>query len=235
MTKKKLPHEKKLRKSKLTKEMREQIVKALKLGASVEQAAAYAGVTRQALYDWLKSPATQLLPFQREVEQARGGRMVGWLAAIQLKADSADKDAWKAAGWLLERTLPEQFGPRGQLALTRGQDEQPDVAELEAAAARGVTLGDGAVLWQRQLTVLEAAYGRGQLDSQAYLEGMNRLAAQAARLAELGRNDSRAVGLPQVQLAFLLDSPAIQDAAPLPVEISAPKRSAAGGDSIDAS
>ena len=210
-------------------------MKALKLGASVEQAAAYAGVTRQAIYDWLKSPATQYMAFQREVEQARGGRMVGWLAAIQLKADSADKDAWKAASWLLERTLPDQFGPRGQLALTRGKEEQPDVAELEAAAARGVTLGDGAVLWQRQLSVLEAAYNRGELDSQAYLEGMNRLAAQAARLAELGRNDGKAAGLPQVQLAFLLDSPAIHDAAPLPAGVSPSARAAAGGDLIDAS
>lgn len=213
----------------------EQLLAAMKLGAGVEQAAAYAGVTRQSLYNWLKSTGKQYKVLQREVELAKGGRAVGWLQAIQLKANSADKDAWKAAAWLLERTLPEQFGPKGQLALSRGQDsQQPDVAELEQAAARGVTLVDGAVLWQRQLAVLEAAYQRGTLDDTGYLEGMNRLAGQAARLAELRQRDAAPAGLPQVQLAFVLDSPGVVDAAALPEGVAVPGRAAAGGDLIDA-
>ena len=212
----------------------EQITTAMKLGAGVEQAAAYAGVTRQSLYNWLKSKSKQYQALQHEVELAKGSRAIGWLQAIQLKATSADKDGWKAAAWLLERTLPDQFGPRGQLALTRGQDTQPDVAELEAAAARGVTLADGAVLWQRQLTVLEQAYRQGQLDAGAYLEGMNRLAGQAARLAELRQRQDAPAGLPQVQLAFTLDSPGVLDAADLPDGVELPGRAKAGGDLIDA-
>lgn len=217
-------------------EVLDKIVVAMRLGAGVEQAAAYAGVTRQSLYNWLRSKGKQYQVLQREVELAKGSRAVGWLTAIQVKANSGDRDSWKAAAWLLERTLPEQFGPRGQLALSRGADAPgPNVAELEQAAARGVTLADGAVLWQRQLAVLEQAYQRGTLDDAAYLEGMARLAAQAARLAELRQREAAPDGPPQIQLAFTLDSPGVADPAALPEGVVVPGRAAAGGDLIDAS
>ena len=237
MTKRKPPSQHKPlgRHTKCTRQVVDQIAAAMRLGASVEQAAAYAGITRQTLYNWLASTSTHYKALQHEVEVAKGSRAVGWLQALQLKAKSADRDAWKAAAWLLERTLPDQFGPRGQVALSRGVDALPDVAELEAAAARGVTLADGAVLWQRQLTVLEAAHQRGELDVATYLDAMARLAAQAARLAELQRSSAQGAGLPHVQLAFTLDNPGIADAAPLPDGLQLPGRAAGGGgDLIDA-
>ena len=237
MTKRKPPeqHKKLGAKTKCTKQVVEQIADAMRLGASVEQAAAYAGITRQTLYNWLASTSTHYRALQHEVEVAKGSRAVGWLQALQLKANSADRDAWKAAAWLLERTLPDQFGPKGQVSLSRGADAQPDVAELEAAAARGVSLADGAVLWQRQLTVLEAAYRRGELDATTYLDAMAKLSAQAARLVELQRHAAGDTGLPHVQLALTMDHPGIDDAAPLPDGLQLPGRAAnGGGDLIDA-
>ena len=236
MTKRKPPgeHKKMGAPTKCTKQVVDQIASAMKLGASVEQAAAYAGITRATLYNWLNSSSTHYRALQREVEVAKGGRAVGWLHALQLKASSTDRDAWKAAAWLLERTLPDQFGPKGQVALSRGADAHPNVAELEAAAARGVSLADGAVLWQRQLTVLEGAYARGELDATTYLDSMAKLSAQAARLVELKRHAEVGGQLPQVQLAFTMDNPGILDAAPLPDGLKLPGRAAGGGDLIDA-
>ena len=221
------------RPSKCTPEVRAKVVEAIRLGASVEQAAAHAGLVRQTLYNWLESKATQYQPLQREVEQARHDRAVGWLGRLQAKANSEDRDAWKAAAWMLERTLPEQFGPRGALQLSRGKDAQPDVADLEAAAQNGVGVADAAVLWQRQLHVLELAYQRGDVDTPTYLERMDRLSAQAARLAELGLKARPGEGAPQVQLALTLDSGAIRDPAPLPAGVAAGGRAPAGGDLID--
>ena len=221
------------RPSKCTPEVRAKVVEAIRLGASIEQAAAHAGLVRQTLYNWLESKGTQYQPLQREVEQARHDRAVGWLGRLVAKANSEDRDAWKAAAWMLERTLPEQFGPRGQLALSRGRDSQPDVAELEAAATQGVGVADAAVLWQRQLRVLELAYQRGEVDTSTYLERMDRLGAQAARLAELQLKGPQGKEQPQVQLALTLDSGAIREPAPLPVGVAAGGRAPAGGDLID--
>jgi len=221
------------RPTKCTPEIRSKIVEAIRLGASIEQAAAHAGLVKQTLYNWLESEATQYQPLQREVEQARSARAVGWLGRLVAKANSDDRDAWRAAAWMLERTLPEQFGPRGQLALSRGRDNQPDVAELEAAAAQGVGVADAAVLWQRQLRVLELAYQRGEVDTATYLERMDRLGAQAARLAELQLKDPQKQERPQVQLALTLDSTAIREPAPLPAGVAAGGRAPAGGDAIE--
>lgn len=236
MTKRKPPgqHKKLGATTKCTKQVVEQISNAMKLGASVEQAAAYVGVSRQTIYNWLHSSSTHYTALQREVENAKGARAVGWLTALQLKATSGDRDGWKAAAWLLERTLPDQFGPKGQVALSRGADAHPNMAELEAAAARGVSMADGAVLWQRQLTVLEAAYARGEMEATTYLDGMAKLAAQAARLVELRRHAEVGGQLPQVQLAFTMDNPEIRDAAPLPDGLGLPGKAAGGGDLIDA-
>lgn len=221
------------RPSKLNAQVLEKVVVAVRIGASVEQAAAHAGVQKQTLYDWLSGDTPEQLELQAAVEKAKADRTVGWLGRMVAKAASDDRDAWKAAAWMLERTCPEQFGQKGQLALSRGRDAQPDVAELEAAASRGVTAADAAVLWQRQLRILETAYQRGEIDSTSYLERMDRLSAQATRIAELQMKQAAPSGVPQVALALTLDSSAIRDPSPLPAGIAVGGRAPAGGDLID--
>ena len=111
---------------------------------------------------------------------------------------------------------------------------EPDEEQLAAAASRGVRASDAAVLWQRQLAVLEHAYSTGQIDAVTYLERMDRLGAQAARLAEL---DARAKPLgqdtPRLQLSLSLGSEGIVDNGALPPDVAGPARAPAGGDLID--
>lgn len=89
-----------------------QILLALRAGNYVETAAAFAGVTKQTVYNWLKRGARRTkagLPFRGEeayaeffdaVEKAKATAEVNAVALIQ----TAAKKNWQAAAWYLERT-----------------------------------------------------------------------------------------------------------------------------------
>ena len=214
---------------KLTPETQKAICDALRAGATHRMAADFAGVDVATMQRWLADPRSPFREFREAVKGAEAKGDVGALAVIR---QAATNGTWQAAAWLLERRHPAEYGRRQVVALQRAHD--PDVTDLQAAAQRGVGANDAAVLWQRQLAVLEAAYRAGQIDALVYLERMDRLSAQATRLAELSmRGGSGAATIPQVQLALSIDSEAIRNPAPLPAGIAATTRAPAGGDLID--
>ena len=217
------------RPTKLTQEVERAICDALKAGATLRIAAEFAGIGERTLATWLASPAPRFQQFQQAVKQATARGDVGALAVIQ---KAAKDGTWQAAAWLLERRHPAEYGRRQVVAVQRAVE--PDEEQLAAAAARGVRASDAAVLWQRQLAVLEHAYSTGQIDAVTYLERMDRLGAQAARLAEL---DARAKPLgqdtPRLQLSLSLGSDGIVDNGALPPDVAGPARAPAGGDLID--
>ena len=214
---------------KLTPEVAKAICDALRAGATQRMAADFAGVGERTMHAWLASKAPAFQQFQQDVKGATAKGDVGALAIIQQAAKSG---TWQAAAWLLERRHPSEYGRRQVVALQRVHE--PDARDLEAAAQHGVSARDAAVLFQRQLSVLEAAYTAGQIDALTYLGRMDRLNAQATRLAELStRTADSSKGAPHVALSLTLDSTAIDNPAPLPAGVVASPRAPAGGDLID--
>lgn len=197
-----------------TPEVAERICAALRLGASFKDACAAAGLHLSTFNDWKSSDPD----FADQLEAAKADHRMMALRQIR---KAARRGTWQAASYLLERHARQEL------------KDAPDVGELQAAAERGVTAADAAVMWQRQLQVLELAYQRGELDAMTYLSHMARLTAEARHLAELRLRQLAPEGAPQVQMALTLDSTGIRDPAPLPDGVQTSKRALAGGDLID--
>lgn len=100
----------------------EVIVRALRVGAYVEDAAQSAGVAVATVYNWLargeehrdsngKTPAREkpYVEFLEAVEKARADAVVANLALVR---KAAQRGSWQAAAWWLERTRPDKFGRR---------------------------------------------------------------------------------------------------------------------------
>lgn len=197
-----------------TPEVRARLCEALRLGANYHDAVQAAGLSRSAFYAW-KNDEPELM---QELEAARSYHRLMALRRIERAARRGD---WKAASYLLDRHA--KLDPR----------DAPDTEELRLAAERGITATDAAVMWQRQLQVLEGAYQRGEVDATSYLAHMSRLTAEARHLADQRMRQLSPDGTPQVALSLTLDSTGIRDPAPLPAGVEPARRASAGGDLID--
>jgi hypothetical protein len=211
---------------KLTADLQAKLAQALALGATRRAACEYAGIGEATLREWLTRRGAVYSALAAAIKEAEAKSTIGALAKIQKAATDGQ---WQAAAWLLERRHPEEYGRRQVVALARAPIE-PVVADLEVAAARGIGLADAAVLWQRQVAAIEAGYARGELSLEVYLERLDRLSAQAARMAELRLKGPSAEGAPQVQLTLSLDSPGVLAGG---ADGPSGSKAAGGGDAID--
>lgn len=100
------------RPSKLTPELQERIISAIRAGNYMETAAAYAGISKDTLYRWLKQGArAKSGPYKRfsdAIAQAMAQSEVRDVAVIHKAAETE----WTAAAWRLERKYPERWGRR---------------------------------------------------------------------------------------------------------------------------
>lgn len=100
------------RPSKRTQSAEDRIVAAIKLGATLQRAAAAGGITYRALRYWLDdaeqrgedSPSFQLF---QSIKAAESYRAEQALKAIQRAATQGN---WQAAAWYLERRYPHEYG-----------------------------------------------------------------------------------------------------------------------------
>jgi hypothetical protein len=217
------------RPSKLTPEVQARIVAALRVGATHAIAAAHGGVDVATLQRWLASSSPRYREFR---DAARAASAKGDVVALSTVATAAQTD-WRAAMRLLEARHPEAYGRRVQVQAMPVQGVDADLDAQASAARRGIGIADAAVLWQRQMQVTENAFLAGRLSEAAYLSRLDRLASQAARLAELGLKDTTAPEVPALALTFRLDSPHVQQPAPPPAGVAEVRRLASGGDAID--
>jgi len=110
--------------TKLTKDIQDKIVSAIRLGNYMETAAAYAGISKDTLYAWLKrgqrekekkakDPNYQIPKYERKfvafsdaVEKALAEAEMRDVMIIY----EASKEQWQAAAWRLERKFPDRWG-----------------------------------------------------------------------------------------------------------------------------
>ena len=109
---------------KLTDITQGKIVAALKAGAYIETAAAFAGISRDTLYRWLKlgarKPGTAYSRFADAVALALAESEIRDLAII----GEAAKTQWQAAAWRLERRNPARWGRRTEQPEATGDESR---------------------------------------------------------------------------------------------------------------
>ena len=92
------------RKSKFIDAVTDRIMEALRLGATYELAAEYAGISRSTLYNWMEKGKDQdrgqYRTFLDIIKAAEAKGAIANLAMIETAARAGD---WKAAAWRLER------------------------------------------------------------------------------------------------------------------------------------
>lgn len=109
-------------KLRLTPDVQDRIVQALRAGNYVDTAAQFAGISRPTLYRWLErgdraaekadlgetlsEQEEMFLNFRNEVDAARASATVRNVSLIS----QAAQNSWQAAAWWLERTNPNLWG-----------------------------------------------------------------------------------------------------------------------------
>jgi hypothetical protein len=108
------------------------LLNAISLGNSRTDAAAFAGIHRDTLYDWLQNPT-----FSDALEKAEAEAKV---RAVSHIIRAAQGGTWQAAAWWLERRYPKEFGRREQV------DVQLDVQKMAERLAAESGLEPAAIL-----------------------------------------------------------------------------------------
>ena len=99
------------RPTKLTPEVQDKIVNALRGGNYQETAAQFAGIDEATFYRWMERGASEdegiYCEFRKAVERAKSQAEVRDLALID---KAAQNGSWQAAAWKLERKFPQKWG-----------------------------------------------------------------------------------------------------------------------------
>lgn len=164
------------RPTKLSKEVQDKIVSAIKLGNYIETASAFAGINKSTLYDWLKRGAreearrmngekadrkeTKYVQFSNAIEKAMAESEVRDVGLI----GQAAKENWQAAAWRLERKYPDRWARRSSSLdkeLARASLDhrlkQAELLELKVKLMKGDE-GDTALM----KTLLDVLKGDGE-------------------------------------------------------------------------
>ena len=88
----------------------DRLVRLLESGATIEAAAAAAGIPRRTIYNWLERAEEVGAPdvyvdFAERIEQARSKCEADLVETIAAEA----KEDWRAAAWLLERIASDRY------------------------------------------------------------------------------------------------------------------------------
>lgn len=125
---------------KLTPEIQERLIEALRAGNYIETACQYAGLHKTTYYQYQAladepDPPAWAVDFANAVKEARAQAEVRNLTLIQKAAKDAKH--WTAAAWFLERSYPNRWG-----RVTRVQQEisGPNQGPIEIADARATLL-----------------------------------------------------------------------------------------------
>lgn len=136
--------------SKLTPERRQKFTDSLKVGNTVECAAAYAGIGYTTVHRWMNKGEAQTRgeyrDFWNTVNEARAEAETGAVANIR----KAMPKQWGAAAWYLEHSNPLKWGPRIKVTIESELNAILDrlskalPAELYEQVLVAISAGDGA-------------------------------------------------------------------------------------------
>lgn len=119
------------RKSSLTKEVQELICKCIRAGNNLGASAQSAGITPQAMNNWLregqKKKDGKYFYFFQAVKKAEADAQVHAVAIIR----NAMGKSWQAAAWWLERKVPQEWAKREYVEQVN-KDEKLDAIEKKA-------------------------------------------------------------------------------------------------------
>jgi hypothetical protein len=113
------------RQTKLTPDLQQRFLEAIRVGATHHIACDYAGICQATLYFWFAKAEKGRQPYLAFLEQVRevsGIAAVGWLAQIEKAGRDGD---WRAVAWKLERRYPEDFGRTIERQEHTGKDGGP--------------------------------------------------------------------------------------------------------------
>lgn len=130
------------RRSKLTEELQHKITALLRNGNYVETACGAAGISVSTFYAWMErgeageEAGTQsaFLEFSEAVHRSRAE---GEAMLLQQIRQAAPKD-WRAAAWILERTMPAKYGRRAEIK--HGGTVRTDVQQVPETEDRLLTV-----------------------------------------------------------------------------------------------
>jgi len=130
------------RRSKLTDEMQTKIAALLRSGNYIETACGVAGIGVSTFYGWLErgeadqeaGTPSAFLEFSEAVHRARAE---GEAMLLQQIRQAAPKD-WRAAAWILERTMPAKYGRRAEIK--HGGTVRTDVQQVPETETRLLTV-----------------------------------------------------------------------------------------------
>ena len=117
------------RRTKLTPETKEDIVKALRAGNSRRDSALYAGISEQTFYSWMsrgRDGEPLYIEFLEAVEKAEAQSVVRNVAIIQRAAE----ETWQAAAWWLERKRPDDWGRRQRMDIGADKEELEVIVKI---------------------------------------------------------------------------------------------------------
>jgi hypothetical protein len=111
----------------ISEEICNKIIKAIELGSYVETAAAFAGISKQTFYNWLKKGARSKTGLEATlvdaVQKAMASSELRDLSRIEKAAESG---IWQAAAWRLERKFPNRWGRKERI-----EHSGPDGAPIQ--------------------------------------------------------------------------------------------------------
>ena len=121
------------RPSKLTPEVQEKIITAIRAGNYAQVAAVYAGIGESTFYRWMaqgeRAKAGRYRRFWQAVKEAEGEAEVRAVAIIQKKMP----EDWRAAMTYLERKHPKRWGRR--MDVTSGDEPIQGVVPVKVETA----------------------------------------------------------------------------------------------------
>lgn len=138
--------------SKLTDEVREKLIRAIRAGNYHEQAAQYAGISKETFYRWRRQGEAGTEPYAsllEELDEAEAAAEVGLTATIS----QAAKSDWRAADTQRKRRWPDRWGDRIDVrVMDRAWEELLDVLRERADPET----------YERVLAILSSEGGEGE-------------------------------------------------------------------------
>ncbi len=92
---------------------------ALSVGAYIEDACAFAGISSRTFRNWREMAEKGVEPYQSKWEDITLSESTSVIRNLANIRRSADNGSWQASAWILERKYPDKFGRRETVKLEK--------------------------------------------------------------------------------------------------------------------